>query len=100
MIFDISVDGNLDLKEKYIFPKQSMLDHSYPNPFNAKIQITLSLLSFSTFELSIIDLKGAKVNTLHKGKNQRACINLLGMEEMERKLCCVGIYFVLFADRK
>ena len=97
LIFDISVDGNLDLKEKHIFPKQSILDHSYPNPFNAKIQITLSLLSFSTFELSIIDLKGAKVNTLHKGKKSKGMYQFAwdGRDGKGNHVVS-GIYFVLF----
>ena len=97
LIFDISVDGNLDLKEKYIFPKQSMLVHSYPNPFNAKIQITLSLLSFSTFELSIIDLKGAKVNTLHKGKKSKGMYQFAwDGRDGKGNYVVSGIYFVLF----
>ena len=97
LIFDISVDGNLDLKEKYIFPKQSMLDHSYPNPFNAKIQITLSLLSFSTFELSIIDLKGAKVNTLHKGKKSKGMYQFAwDGRDGKGNYVVSGIYFILF----
>ena len=97
LIFDISVDGNLDLKEKYIFPKQSMLDHSYPNPFNAKIQITVSLLSFSTFELSIIDLKGTKVNTLHKGKKSKGMYQFAwDGRDGKGNYVVSGIYFVLF----
>jgi hypothetical protein len=100
LIFDISVDGNLDLKEKYIFPKQSMLDHSYPNPFNAKIQITLSLLSFSTFELSIIDLKGTKVNTLHKGKKSKGMYQFAwDGRDGKGNYVVSGIYFVLFQTK-
>ena len=97
LIFDISIDGNLDLKEKHIFPKQSMLDHSFPNPFNVKIQITLSLLSFSIFELSIIDLKGTKVNTLYKGKKSKGVYQFAwDGRDGKGNYVVSGIYFVLF----
>ena len=77
-----------------------MLDHSYPNPFNDKIQITLSLLSFSNFELSIVDLKGAKVKTLQKGKKSKGMYQFAwdGRGE-KRKSCCFRNIFCFVSDR-
>ena len=73
-----------------------MLDLTYPNPFNSKIQITLSLLSFSTFELSVIDLKGAKVHTLHKGKKSEGMYQFVwdGKDGLGNHVVS-GIYFIL-----
>jgi len=96
LIFDISKDENLDIKEEHVFSKKSMLDHSYPNPFNAKIHIVLSLLTSSVFELSIIDLKGAKIRTLHKGKKSKGMYQFKwdGRDEIGNYVVS-GIYFIL-----
>ena len=101
LIFDISVVGNLNIEEKHIFPEQSILDHSYPNPFNSKIQITLSLLCSSTFELSIIDLKGAMVTTLHKGKKSKGMYQFAwDAKDGEGNHVVSGIYFILFKTER
>ena len=96
LIFDISSDQNLVIEEKHIFPKKSMLHYSYPNPFNAKIQIILSLLNSSVFELSIIDLKGANIKTLHLGKKSKGMYRFKwdGRDE-KGKYVVSGIYFIL-----
>ena len=97
LIFDISADGNLDLKRKNIFPEESMLDHSYPNPFNVKTSIEISLLSSSTFDLSIIDLKGAKIKTLHKGKKSKGMYQFAwDGRDGKGNYVVSGIYFILF----
>ena len=77
-----------------------MLPHIYPNPFNAKIQIILSLLSFSTLELSIIDLKGAKINTLFKGKKSKGMYQFAwDGKDVKGNQVVSGIYFVLLHSK-
>ena len=99
LIFDITVDGNLDLKEKHNFPKQPMLNQSYPNPFNVEIQITLSLLSSYTFELCIVDLKGARIKTLHKGKKSKGTYNFpWDGRDGKGNYVGSGVYFVLLQN--
>ena len=99
LVFDITVDGNLDLKEKHNFPKQPMLNQSYPNPFNVKIQITLSLLSSYTFELCIVDLKGARIKTLHKGKKSKGTYNFpWDGRDGKGNYVGSGVYFVLLQN--
>ena len=96
LIFDISVDENLDIKGKHVSSKKLMLDHSYPNPFNAKIQIVISLLSSSIFELSIMDLRGVNIKTLHKGKKSKGIYQFKwdGKDEIGNHVVS-GIYFIL-----
>jgi hypothetical protein len=48
-------------------PVQYGLKQNYPNPFNPSTEIRFNLAQSQNVELTIFDVKGKKVKTLHKG---------------------------------
>ena len=101
LVFDISNNDNLDIVEDQIFPRKSLLDFSYPNPFNAEIQIKILLPNSTVFKLSIIDLKGAKVTTLFSGKKSKGVHHLKwGGRDQRGYFVGSGVYFILIETHK
>jgi flagellar hook assembly protein FlgD len=71
------------------------LEQNYPNPFNPETKINFSLTKDSNeVELSIYNLKGQKVITLHKGEAIKGSYSISwdGKDE-NHKSAASGIYY-------
>ncbi|MCB0285706.1 MAG: T9SS type A sorting domain-containing protein [Calditrichaeota bacterium] len=49
------------------FPESFALLHGYPNPFNGSVQLAVNIPQRADYQLTIFDINGRKVRTLHNG---------------------------------
>jgi len=58
-----------DVPEAYVtaLPRQVMLFHNYPNPFNLSTSIHFELRSIAEIELAVFNINGKRVKTLLRG---------------------------------
>ena len=54
-------------EDENIISQEFRLNSVYPNPFNPSINLELFLENDNMVEISIFDIQGKKINSLHKG---------------------------------
>ena len=76
-------------------PQRMALDPAYPNPFNATVQIPLSIASATRAEVSVVDVLGRQIRTLASGylSSGRHILRWDGRDAQGR-LVGNGTYFV------
>jgi immune inhibitor A len=95
MTADISVSSSQAIEERAaIIPGQAALLPNYPNPFNSQTDIRFELKKDALAEISIFDIRGAKVKQLFAGRLQAGIHQAVweGLDESGKKASS-GVYF-------
>jgi len=97
LLYKISVerDQSTAIKDEPVkFPTSVLLARNYPNPFNGQTNIVYSIPEKSKTELSIYDIRGAKMITLVNGLKEKGEHKIIwnGANSLGIKLPS-GIYF-------
>ena len=69
--------ATIDIDNENALPQEFSLSQNYPNPFNATTSIEFSLNKADDVTLSIYDILGRKINTLHDGQLQAGTHNII-----------------------
>jgi hypothetical protein len=91
-----------DNPETPIITEMFGLLQNYPNPFNPSTEIRFRLTENQHVELTIYDVRGRKVKTLHQGEAEANIVNSVvwyGTDESEKNVAS-GIYFYKLISRE
>ncbi len=95
------LNGITPVEEETIQPEKSFSLLVYPNPFNPATTVDFFLPEQDEINLYIYNIKGQKINTLHKGilgKGQHHFI--FNGKDTYRKSVASGIYFIRLEGQK
>jgi len=84
------IDTSIALRIESQLPRVYKLGHSYPNPFNSKINIPLEIPGKSFVTLTIYDISGRQVEVIYSGDIQPGYYQF----QWDSVLNSSGVYFV------
>ncbi len=94
MYAELLVEFSSSTDDNILNPPMISLEQNYPNPFNPITTIEYNLIESGNVDLTIYNIKGQKIKTLHQGFKQAGDHNVVwnGTDTNNRKVSS-GIYY-------
>ena len=101
IVFDMSIQENVEVIDHDILPKSLRLYPNYPNPFNSQTQLKFKILIPTFLSLKIFDINGRVIKILFSGQKGIGTYFLKWDGKDNNGISVAsGIYFILMETER